>query len=125
MSFQPTQAPPRPLGSQQLYDAGPSSYYPTTTAEGTQGSHHQLPDMGHSSFPPPPGPTQDTFEANFEDWSRLFSTPNQQADPTFQTHMATGRPGRDVGPPDRHTYSTDHVHAQRKRGRHGRGGRGG
>ncbi|KAG2533898.1 hypothetical protein PVAP13_9NG009752 [Panicum virgatum] len=26
---------------------------------------------------------QDTLEANFEDWSRLFSTPNQQADPTF------------------------------------------
>ncbi|KAG2662307.1 hypothetical protein PVAP13_1KG522300 [Panicum virgatum] len=71
------------------------------------------------------GPTQDIFEANFEYWSRLFSTPNQQADPTFQTPMATGRPGRDVGPLERHTYSTDHVHAQRKRGRHGRGGRGG
>ena len=39
--------------------------------------------------------------------------------------LATGRPGRDVGPLERHTYSTDHVHAQRKRGRHGRGGRGG
>jgi len=51
-----------------------------------------------------------------------YFTPNQQADPTFQTHVATGRPGRDVGPPDRHTYPTDHVHAQRKRGRHGRGG---
>ena len=38
------------------------------------------------------------------------------------TPVATGRPGRDVGPPDRHTYPTDHVHAQRKRGRHGRGG---
>ena len=106
--------------------------------------------MGHSSYPPPPGtydeyipkymtyktilrylncycigPTQDTFEANFEDWSRLFSTPNPQADITFQIPVPTGRPGRDVGPPERHTYSTDHVHAQRKRGRHGRGGRGG
>ncbi|KAG2654672.1 hypothetical protein PVAP13_1NG505419 [Panicum virgatum] len=104
MSFQPTQAPPRHFGSQHLYDAGPSSYYPMATAEGTQGA------------------TQDTFEANFEDWSRLFSTPNQQADHTFQTPVTTGRPGRDVGPPDRHTYPTDHVHAQRKRGRHGRGG---
>ena len=66
------------------------------------------------------GPTQDTFEANFEDWSRLFSIPNPQADPNFQTPVPTGRPGRDVGPPERHTYSTDHVHAQRKRGRHGR-----
>ena len=46
----------------------------------------------------------------------------QQADSTFQTLVATGRPGRDVGPSDRHTYPTDHVHAQRKRGRHGRGG---
>ncbi|KAG2610308.1 hypothetical protein PVAP13_4KG203900 [Panicum virgatum] len=121
MSFQPTQAPPRPFGSQQLYDAGPSSYYHTATAEGTQDRttsfliwvilriHHH----------------QDTFDANFEYWSRLFSTPNQQADPTFQTPVATGRPGRDVGPPERHTYSTDHVHAQRKRGRHGQGGRGG
>ncbi|KAG2629387.1 hypothetical protein PVAP13_3KG393504 [Panicum virgatum] len=93
-----------------------------TTAEGTQGSHHQLSDMGPSLYPPPIGATQDTLEANFEDWSRLFSTPNQHADPTFQTPVATGRPGRDVGPPDRHTYPTDHVHAQRKRGRHGRGG---
>jgi len=98
------------------------SFQPTATAEGTQGSHHQLLDMGHFLYPPPPGPTQDTFEANFEDWSRLLSKPNQQADPTFQTPVATGRPGRDVGPPDRHTYPTDHVHAQRKRGRHGRGG---
>ena len=94
--------------------------------------------MGSSSYPPPTGTydeyvpkylncycigaTHDTFEASFEDWSRLFSTPNQQADPTFQTPVATGRPSRDVGPPDRHTYPTDHVHAQRKRGRHGRGG---
>ncbi|KAG2542610.1 hypothetical protein PVAP13_9NG649200 [Panicum virgatum] len=38
-----------------------------TTAEGTQGSHHQLPDMGPSSYPPPTGATQDTFEASFED----------------------------------------------------------
>ncbi|KAG2602033.1 hypothetical protein PVAP13_5KG645707 [Panicum virgatum] len=81
------------------------------TAEGTQGSHHQLPDMGLFSYPPPIGATQDTLEVNFEDWSRLFSTPNQQADPTFQTSVATRRPGRDVGPPDRHTYPTDHVHA--------------
>ena len=93
--------------------------------------------MDPSSYPPPTGTydeyvpkylncycigaTHDTFEASFEDWSRLFSTPNQQADPTFQTPVATGRPGRDVGPPDRHTYPTDHVHAQHKRGRHGRG----
>ncbi|KAG2578387.1 hypothetical protein PVAP13_6NG073603 [Panicum virgatum] len=55
------------------------------------GSHHQLSDMGPSSYPPPTRATHDTFEANFEDWSRLFSTPNQQADPTFQTPVATGR----------------------------------
>ncbi|KAG2553226.1 hypothetical protein PVAP13_9KG498326 [Panicum virgatum] len=76
-----------------------------------QQKERKLPDMGPSSYPPPTGATQDTLEANFEDWSRLFSTPNQQADPTFQTPVATRRPGRDVGPPDRHTYPTDHVHA--------------
>ena len=50
--------------------------------------------------------TQDTFEANFEDWSRLFSTPNQQADPTFQTPVATGRPGREGLQSDTPTLQT-------------------
>lgn len=35
-------------------------------------------------------------------------------DATQQTPDATGRPQRDVRSPARHTYSVDHVNAQRK-----------
>ena len=53
----------------------------------------------------------------------LFVTPAQDDDPSLHTPLAQlCRPARDVRPPDRHSYPTDHVHAQRKRGRHGRGG---
>ncbi|KAG2565642.1 hypothetical protein PVAP13_7NG107485 [Panicum virgatum] len=71
MLFQPTQAPPRPFGSQQLYDAGPSSYYPMVTAEGTQGSHHQLPDMGPSSYPPPTG-TYDEYVPKYMTYKTMI-----------------------------------------------------
>ena len=75
MSFQPTQTPLRPfgklivhilisincgmksnsfciyIGSQQLYDAGPSSYYPTATAEGMQGKYLiRSPNLSCSSY---------------------------------------------------------------------------
>ena len=76
MSFQPTQAPPRHfgkhivhilisinfgmksnsflhlhIGSQHLYDAGPSSYYLMATAEGTQGKYLiRNPNLSCSSY---------------------------------------------------------------------------
>ncbi|KAG2561812.1 hypothetical protein PVAP13_8KG124500 [Panicum virgatum] len=65
----------------------------------------------------------DNNEASFDNFTRLFATPAQDDDPNLHTPLAQlRRPARDVRPPDRHSYPTDHVPAQRKRGRHGRGG---
>ena len=56
-------------------------------------------------------------------FTRLFATLAQDDDPSLHTPLAQlRRPARDVRPPDRHSYPTDHVYAQRKRDRHGRGG---
>ena len=49
--------------------------------------------------------------------------PAQDDDPSLHTPVALLRcSARDVRPPERHSYPTDHVHAQRKRGQNGRGG---
>ena len=131
-------------GSQQFTGAGPSSYHPMPPPEGYQGVY--------SCQPPPPPPTQDTYNhlygiaftyltllkkrffvirrvvsrqrrASFDDFSRLFTTPAQDDDHSLHTPLVQlRRPAGDVRPPDRHSYPTDHVHAQRKRGRHGRSG---
>ena len=69
------------------------------------------------------GWSQDNDEASFDDFTRLFATPAQDDDPSLHTPVALLRhPARDVRPPDCHSYPTYHVHAQRKRGRNGRGG---
>ena len=131
-------------GSQQFTGAGPSSYHPMPPPGGYQGVYSYPP-------PPPPiqdtynhlygiaftyltllkkgfflwsvGWSQDNDEASFDDFTRLFATPAQYDDPSLHTPVALlRRPARDMRPPDHHSYSTDHVHAQRKRGRHGRGG---
>ncbi|KAG2613629.1 hypothetical protein PVAP13_4KG370688 [Panicum virgatum] len=107
------------LGSQQFTGAGPSSYHPMPPPGEYEGA---------SSYPPPPPPptqgrSQDNDEANFDDFTRLFATPAQNDDPSLHTPVALlRRPAKDVRPPDHHSYPTDHVHAQRKRGRHGRSG---
>ena len=72
--------------------------------------------------PRPPGSgaagSFDNSEASFDDFTRLFVTPVQDNDPSLHTPLAQlRRPTRDVRPPDRHSYPTYHVHAQRKRGR--------
>jgi len=107
------------LGSQQFTGAGPFSYHPMPPLGGYQGVYSYPP-------PPPPPPTQgwsqDNDEVSFDDFTRLFATPAQNDEPSFHTPLAQlRRPARDVRPPDRHSYPTDHVHAQRKRGRHGKG----
>ncbi|KAG2551436.1 hypothetical protein PVAP13_9KG396550 [Panicum virgatum] len=106
------------LGSQQFTGAGPSSYHPMPSPGGYEGA---------SSYPPPPPPTQgwseDNAAASLEEFTRLFATPAQDDDHSLHTPLAQlRRPARDVRPPKRHSYPTDHVHAQRKRGRNGRGG---
>ncbi|KAG2650797.1 hypothetical protein PVAP13_1NG166419 [Panicum virgatum] len=106
------------LGSQQFTGAGPSSYHPMPPSGEYEGA---------SSYPPPPPPTQgwsqDNDGANFDDFTRLFAPPAQDDDPSLHIPVALlRRPTRDVRPPDRHNYPTDHVHAQHKSGRHGRGG---
>jgi len=69
------------------------------------------------------GWSQDNDEANFDNFTRLFATPAQDDDHSLHTPVVLlRRPARDVRPPDRHSYPTNHVHAQRKRGRHGRDG---
>ena len=69
------------------------------------------------------GWSEDNDAASLDDFSRLFATPAQDDDPNLHTPVALlRRPARDVRPPERHSYPTDRVHAQRKRGRNGRGG---
>ena len=69
------------------------------------------------------GWSEDNDAASFDDFTRLFAMPAQDDDPSLYTPVALlRRPARDVRPPDRHNYPTDHVHAQRKRCRHGRSG---
>ena len=131
-------------GSQQFSGAGPSSYHPMPPPGEYEGASSYPP-------PPPPPPTQGTYnnlygiaftywtllkiffwwsvgwsqdndEANFDDFARLFATPAQDDDLSLHTPMALlRRPARDVRQSDRHSYRTFHIHAQRKRGRHGRG----
>ncbi|XP_039810216.1 uncharacterized protein LOC120673450 [Panicum virgatum] len=122
--FQGTQISSMPhaggtLGSQQFTGAGPSSYHHMPPLGGYEGA---------SSYPPPPPPptqgwSEDNDATSLEDFTRLFPTPAQDDDPSLHTPVSLlRRPARDVRPPERHSYPTDHVHAQRKRGRNGRGG---
>ena len=68
------------------------------------------------------GWSQDNDAASLDDFTRLFATPAQDDDPSLHTPLAQlRRPAKNVGPPERHSYPTDHVHVQRKRGRNGRG----
>ena len=69
------------------------------------------------------GWSEDNDAASFDDFTRLFATPAQDDDPSLHTPVALLRhPTRDVRPLNLHSYTTYHVHAQRKRGRNGRGG---
>ena len=69
------------------------------------------------------GWSEDNTAASLDEFTRLFATPAQDDDPSLHTPLAQlRRPARNVGPPERHSYPTDHVNAQCKRGRNGRGG---
>ncbi|KAG2635609.1 hypothetical protein PVAP13_2NG400703 [Panicum virgatum] len=82
---------------------------------------------GASSYPPPPPPptqgwSEDNAAASLDEFTRLFATPALDDDPSLHTPLAQlRRPARNVGPLERHSYHTDHVHAQRKSGQNGRG----
>ena len=61
------------------------------------------------------GWSEDNDAASLEDFTRLFATPAQDDNPSLHTLVALlRRPATDVRPPERHSYPTDHVHAQRK-----------
>ena len=62
------------------------------------------------------------FFVSYEEFTWLFDMSAQDVDPSLHTPLAQlRRPDRNVGPPERHSYPTDHVHAQRKRGWNVRG----